>query len=176
MVLDHVGQSLVLHASNSSRGTLLEAYCLGILQDLRRQSPAIDILAKNTCCYLQPPHLLAWMIQQGGDWQSSIENHPDYPKIISLILERESKFPTRSSPLHYLLCQHQAPQAAEGMQKKLLADQLKAFDFQLLPDLYPHDAARLMEVYFYLLATRQHDQATQLFQSARTQGIPLPVL
>ncbi|HEY9027258.1 MAG TPA: hypothetical protein VIP05_23400 [Burkholderiaceae bacterium] len=155
---------------------LLESLEARAAQRLAKADPAFaDVLAKNGRL-VEAATLMSVQMDEDPAFRKLMLADPDIVETLALLRARDARFPSRTTPLAWVLFRYADPTFADALSVRLKQDATYPAYFQMSAAVESPQPEAVIKRYQYALATGDRAQAQRLLDEARQDGVVLPAL
>ena len=162
--------------TGASRGALISACFFRAHDELKQQDAPYAQLAETTRRSLPPRELMALLLEQNAPAAALIRNNANVLKALQLVKEQARLFPSWGEVDEWALFGSIEPAEAARVLSQLKEDKVGRVADELQLQLHPLSATAVLDQYWTRKMTGDKPGATQLYQKALSEGVPLPPL
>ena len=164
------------HHSSASHSALRSAYFFAANEELARQNRDYGTLVSRTRHAVAPELLIAFLLERGGPLADLVRRNENVLQAIALGKEDVANFPAWTGISEWALLRNTAPDTAAVIAQRLRENQtilaVDEFQFQI----NPLNAANVLEQYWTKKLMGDEKRASEIYQDAILEGVPLPTL
>ena len=164
------------HPSSSSHSTLRAAYFFQASTELAQQDPDYNAMVARTRRVLTPEILLALVLERGGPLAEKVQKNENFSHGMALVKEDMTNFPAWTEVSDWALLKNTAPDMAAQAAETIKANQLLGICYELSTRMDPLDCSTVLGQYWRQKMLGNDSQATQIYNNAIHDGLPLPAL
>jgi len=164
-------------AGSPSVGTLsmlLESLEARAAQRLAKANPAFAAMMARHGRLVEASTLMTVQLDEDPAFRPLMLADPDIVETMALLRARETRFPTRTTPLAWLLFHYADPAYAESLSIRLKQDSTYDAYYQMSAAVESPQPDSVIKRYQYALAIGDRAQAQRLLEDARKDGVVLP--
>ena len=173
-VVDVARKARSRHPSAGSLSTLMEALQGRAAQRLMNLNPAFAASVGRHGRLLDVSTLITLHLDEDTEFRRLALADADVLEVMSLVRERQSRYPDKTSTWSWLLLRHVDDKAARALAARLLDSGAGAAQLDLAVAFSPRHPETVIERYHQALANGDRAQAQRALDDARKAGIAVP--
>lgn len=187
LTLSRLGQSLDMdgivkvsrkaRAGSPSAGTLsmlVESLEARAAQRLAKANPAFAAMMAKHGRLVDASTLISVQMDEDPEFRRLVLADPDIVETLALLRARDTRYPSRTTPMAWLLFHYADPAYAESLSTRLKQDAALDAYFQMSDAVESPQPDAIIMRYQYALAIGDRARAQRLLEGARKDGVALP--
>ena len=162
------------HPSSASHQTLQSAYLFAANQQLALQDSAYGALSRQCRHVLSASYIIAFALEHGGAMAGLVRQNPNVQKAIEMEKEAMAKYPSWTGIHEWALLSNTDPAAAAAAAQKIKDNETIRLRDSLEYQFDPSNASLVLEQYWIQKLMGDEKHATEIYQTALHDGVPLP--
>lgn len=164
------------HPSSASRAALESAYFFLANQELAQQNPEYAALVNRTRRALGSEYIIICLLERGGPLADLLRKNDNVTAAIALEKEILKSFPSWAGINEWAMLRTTDPETAAVVAKRIKENETTRLINDLEFQLSPCSASSVLDEYWIQRLLGDEKRATEIYQQAVHDGVPLPPL
>jgi hypothetical protein len=164
------------HPVSATRHCLTATYCLRAVEQLGKANATLAATARTALRTLPPRHLLAFWLEQGGEFAEAVRRNESVQKALALEQEAGRHFPAWRDSTDWALFRNvdseETARVVQALDKNSTARLVDELEFELSP----FSGRSVLEHYWSRKLKGDAAGALKTYEQALGMGMPLPPL